>query len=76
MCLGLPMIVVELRPGDVALAEYEGVRKEVSVALLAGDVAVGDFVLVHVGFALSKIDPERARETLALLAEIAGLEAR
>jgi hydrogenase expression/formation protein HypC len=56
----------------MARVTLEGVSKEVSVALV-DDVAVGDYVVVHVGFALSKIDPKEAQETLALLAEAAAL---
>ncbi len=73
MCLAIPMRIVELLPEGMALAEHAGVRKEVSLALLK-DVACDDYVIVHVGFALSKVDPERARETLALLAELAAPE--
>lgn len=71
MCLALPMRIVELQPGDMAVAERDGVRKEISVTLLPG-VAIGDYVIVHVGFALSKLDAEEARRTLALIAEMAA----
>ncbi len=70
MCLALPAEVVAVE-GERATVSLGGVRKEVSLALLDG-VAVGDFVLVHVGYALEKVDPEEARRTLALFAE-AGL---
>lgn len=68
MCLAIPARVVALRPNDMALVDVEGVRKEVYVALV-DDVAVGDYLIVHVGFALNKLDPEEAEETLALLRE-------
>lgn len=71
MCLALPMRVIELRPGEMAVAERDGVRKEISVTLVP-EVAIGDYVIVHVGFALSKLDPEEARRTLALIAEMAA----
>ncbi|MCU0977272.1 MAG: HypC/HybG/HupF family hydrogenase formation chaperone [Steroidobacteraceae bacterium] len=71
MCLALPVRVVELKPGEVALVDAGGVRKEVSVALLDG-VQPGDYVIVHVGHALTRLDPEEAERTLATFAE-AGL---
>jgi hydrogenase expression/formation protein HypC len=74
MCLAIPAQVSALLPNDMARVTLEGVSKEVSIALVEG-VAVGDYVVVHVGFALSKIDPEEAQQTLALLAEAAALVA-
>ena len=74
MCLAIPAQVVELREGDNAVVDLAGVRKEISLALV-DDVAVGDFVIVHVGFALNKIDPEEAAQTLALFAELGQLGA-
>ncbi len=71
MCLAIPARVVELAAGDVAIVDLGGVRKDVSLALLE-DVAVGDYVIVHVGYALTRLDPEEAEKTLALMAE-AGL---
>jgi hydrogenase expression/formation protein HypC len=65
------MRIAELLPGGMALAEYEGVRKEVSVALLKNP-AVGDYVIVHVGFALARMDLKEARATLDILAELAA----
>ena len=56
---------------DVARIDLAGVQKEISLALL-DDVAVGDYVIVHVGYALTKLDPEEAARTLAMFAE-AGL---
>ena len=72
MCLAIPAEVTALLPDEMARVTLEGVSKEVSVALV-DDVAAGDYVIVHVGFALSKIDPKEAQETLALLAEAAAL---
>jgi hydrogenase expression/formation protein HypC len=69
MCLALPVKVVELGAGDTAIVDLGGVRKEISLALLA-DVQVGDYVILHVGYALSKLDPEEAERTLALFAEL------
>ncbi|MHB1591935.1 MAG: HypC/HybG/HupF family hydrogenase formation chaperone [Sulfuricella sp.] len=69
MCLAIPAQVVELLENDGAMVELGGVRKEISLALVDG-VAVGDYVIVHVGYALSRLDPEEAEKTLALFAEI------
>ena len=71
MCLAIPAKVVELREGDQAIIDLGGVRKDVSLALVEG-VAPGDYVIVHVGYALQKLDPEEAEKTLALFA---GVEA-
>ncbi len=67
MCLGLPAQIVEELPDGLAKAEVGGVRREISVALVDGPVRPGDWVLIHVGFALGRIDEAEARETLALL---------
>ena len=69
MCLAVPVKVVEVGAGDTAIVDLGGVKKEISLALLA-DVRVGDYVILHVGYALSKLDPEEAEKTLALFAEI------
>ena len=70
MCLALPCRVVELRANDLALVEVDGVGREISLALL-DDVAVGDYVIVHVGYALTRLDTDEAEKTLALFAELA-----
>ena len=71
MCLGIPAQIVEIVDADVGLAKAEisGVRRAVSVALCP-EAGLGDWVLVHVGFALSKIDEQQARETLELLEQM------
>lgn len=74
MCLAIPAQVVELRDGDNAVVDLAGVRKEISLSLVDG-VAVGDYVIVHVGFALNKLDPEEAEQTLKLFAEMGQLTA-
>ena len=68
MCLGIPAQIVEMvdLEAGIAKAEISGVRRDVSVALCP-EATVGDWVLVHVGFALSLIDERQALETLALL---------
>ena len=70
MCLAIPAEVIEIYEGDVALMEAGGARKKVSLALLDG-AAVGDYVLVHAGFAIEIIDEEEARKTTELFEELA-----
>ena len=69
MCLAIPARVVALSDGDDAVVEMGGVRKSISLALVEG-VGVGDWVIVHVGYALNRLDPEEAERTLALFAEV------
>lgn len=69
MCLAIPAQIVELRDNDSAVVDLAGVRKEISLALV-DDVKVGDYVIVHVGFALNKLDPDEAEKTLALFSEL------
>ncbi|MGC4090853.1 MAG: HypC/HybG/HupF family hydrogenase formation chaperone [Polyangiaceae bacterium] len=69
MCLAIPAKIIELLPEDQARIDLGGVRKEVSLALVDG-VEVGDYVIVHVGYALTRLDPEEAEKTLALFAEL------
>ena len=73
MCLAIPVRVVELVGEDGAVVDLDGIRKSISLALV-DDVRVGDYVILHVGYALSRLDPEEAARTLALFAE-AGLAA-
>ena len=69
MCLAVPARVTEMRDGLLGLVELGGVVREVSFALLP-DAAVGDYVLLHAGYALQKVDTAEAEETLRLLAEM------
>lgn len=73
MCLAMPARVVELLPDDNALVDLGGVRKEISLSLV-DDIAIGDYVILHVGYALQKLDTEEAERTLALFAELAASE--
>ena len=74
MCLAIPVEVTELLHDDMARVSLDGVQKVISLALVE-DVQVGDYVILHVGYALNKLDPEEAQKTLELLAE-AGVGAR
>jgi hydrogenase expression/formation protein HypC len=69
MCLGIPMRIVEIS-GEVARAEVGGLQREISVALLE-DVKVGQYVIVHAGFAIERLDEKDAMATLRLLDELA-----
>ena len=73
MCLGIPGQIVEIVDETLQLAKVDvsGVKRAVSVALLAPEgIQAGDWVLIHVGFAMSKIDEREAQETMRLLQEM------
>jgi len=72
MCLAIPALVTQLLPDKMARISLDGVMKTISV-MLVEDVAPGDYVIVHVGHALAKIDPQEADHTLALLTEAGAL---
>ena len=69
MCLGVPAKILETSEG-AALVELGGVRREISMMLIDG-ASVGDWVIVHAGFAIEKLSEEEAEQTLALFREIA-----
>jgi hydrogenase expression/formation protein HypC len=81
MCLGIPgRIVAVIDAADaLAMIEVGGVRRPVNISFIMddrpADACIGDWVLVHVGFAMSRIDPDEAARTLALLAELGELQA-
>jgi len=75
MCLAIPGRIVEIVDEDLQLAKAEvsGVRRNINISLVNGDgesVEIGDWVLIHVGFAMSKIDEAEAQRTLSVLEEI------
>ncbi len=79
MCLGIPGRITAITDAgrQMATAEISGVRREVSVACIAdGDLAalIGQWALIHVGFAMARIDEEEAKATLAALAELGELD--
>ena len=73
MCLAIPSEIIKIKD-KMATIDLAGVRREVSLLLLPEEVSVGEFVLVHAGFAIHKIDREAAEETLKLIEEIAEKE--
>ncbi len=72
MCIAVPMNVTEIN-GDIGIVESQGVKREVGLMLME-DVKVGDWVLIHAGFAISKLNQEEAEETMALLREAELIE--
>lgn len=76
MCLSIPAEVVALANdgSDMATVDISGVKKQISLALVE-DIAVGDYVIVHVGYALQKLNIGEAEKTLALMADMGFLPA-
>jgi hydrogenase expression/formation protein HypC len=77
MCLAIPGKIVEIvdEENDIAKVEVGGVRRNVNIGMLdKGDTHVGDYVLIHVGFAMSKVDEREAEATLKLLEELGSYE--
>jgi hydrogenase expression/formation protein HypC len=73
MCLAIPSEIVEIRD-KMATIDVAGIRREVSLLLLPEEASIGDFVLVHAGFAIHKIDQEAAEEALKLIRELMECE--
>ncbi|NJD19410.1 MAG: HypC/HybG/HupF family hydrogenase formation chaperone [Gemmatimonadetes bacterium] len=77
MCLGIPGRIVEIREDaglPMGVVDFGGVRREACLAYVADEVALGDYVIVHVGFALSKVDEDEAQRTLEILRQMGELE--
>jgi len=72
MCLAVPMRIIDI-DGENMVAEIDGVRREASLMMLSEEVKVGDFVLIHAGFAISRLDEDEALETLDLMRECLAL---
>ncbi|HEX5733008.1 MAG TPA: HypC/HybG/HupF family hydrogenase formation chaperone [Blastocatellia bacterium] len=75
MCLAIPGKIVEMvdEENQIAKVDVGGVRRNVNIGMLDG-VVVGDYVLIHVGFAMSKVDEKEAEETLRLLQDLGSYE--
>ena len=74
MCLAIPAQILEIDDAtDTAIVSLGGLRKPVSLALV-DDAVIGDYVLIHVGYALNRISPEEAERTLAMIQEMGDLE--
>jgi hydrogenase expression/formation protein HypC len=77
MCLGIPGRITELREEGglpMGVVDFGGVTRECCLAYVADQVGVGDYVIVHVGFAISKVDEEEARRTFEALREMSQLD--
>lgn len=80
MCLGIPGQVVEIHDAEkkLGVVDVAGVRRVTNLACVVDgrpvEACVGEWVLVHVGFAMSRIDPEEAKRTLELLAELGEMQ--
>ena len=77
MCLGIPGKIVEVREVEglrSGVVDFGGVRREVCLAYLAEDVRPGDYALVHVGFAIARVDEAEAQRTFEALKEASGLD--
>lgn len=69
MCLALPAQITQLLDNERAIVNLGGVTKEISISLL-NQIAVGDYVIIHVGYALTRLDETEAQKTLGLFAEM------
>ena len=69
MCLGIPAKVIQIEESKIGKVDYLGTKIKTNLILLE-DVQVGDWVIVHAGFAISKLNDEEAKETFSLLKEI------
>jgi hydrogenase expression/formation protein HypC len=77
MCLGIPGRIVELRDETgfpMGLVDFGGVRREVCLSYVRNEVGAGDYVIVHVGFAIAKVDEAEARRTFEVLREMSLLD--
>ncbi len=74
MCLGIPAKVIQIDESNLGKVDYLGTRVMTNFALLE-NIKVGDWVIVHAGFAISKLNEEEARETFSILKEMAKHEA-
>ena len=72
MCLALPAQILKMLDEEQAIVSIGGIEKEISLALV-DNVNEGDFVIVHVGYALSRLDESQAQQTLDLFAEMAEM---
>lgn len=70
MCIAIPMRLIEI-DGAAGVAEVDGVTRQVRLDLLLPEVSLGDYILIHAGLAIARVDPESAQETLNLLREFA-----
>ena len=70
MCLSIPSKIVEIDEDNMATVDTMGIKRQVSLDLVLDEVGIGDYILIHVGFAMNKIDEEEALQSLELYQEI------
>ena len=70
MCLSIPSKIVEIDEDNMATVDTMGIKRQVSLDLMLDEVGIGDYILIHVGFAMSKIDEAEALQSLELYQEI------
>lgn len=70
MCLSIPSKVVEIDDNNMATVDTMGIKRYVSLDLIADEINIGDYILIHVGFAMNKIDEEEALQSLGLYQEM------
>ncbi len=74
MCLAIPAQVKKFVENNLVIADFgKGVSREISIALMSEKISIGDWILIHTGYAVSKMEPEEAKETLAMWEEIWNL---
>ena len=70
MCLSIPSKIVEIDKDNIATVDTMGINRQVSLDLIADELDIGDYILIHVGFAMNKIDKEEAEQSLLVYKEM------
>lgn len=73
MCLSIPSKIIQIEAANIATVDTMGVQRQVSLELMAEPVSIGDYVLIHIGFAMTKMDETAALESLELYQEMVDL---
>lgn len=73
MCLSIPSKIIQIEAANIATVDTMGVQRQVSLDLMAEPVSIGDYVLIHIGFAMTKMDETAALESLELYQEMIAL---
>ena len=74
MCVAIPAKLIEIKENNIGLVDIMGARQNVALDLLADSVKLGDYLLIHVGYAINILDEEEALKTLEIFKEIAELQ--
>lgn len=72
MCLAMPAQITQIKKENIAIVNLGGIEKEISTVFV-DDIKIGDYVIIHVGYALTKLNEAEAKKTLALFSEMANL---